>query len=120
VSAQPHHVMASRLRLSSPRHLPRFLRASTRVGRQAREAPGCIDSRLRAQLRSLTFWTLSAWEDEAAMKEFVRSEPHLGAMRDLRARGAVASAEFRSWVDDAAVLPDWDAVTPRFDGSTER
>jgi heme-degrading monooxygenase HmoA len=114
-------VMASRLRLTSVRHLPRFLRASMRVDAQAKAAPGRIESRLHAQLPARTFWTLSVWETEDAMRRFVRTAPHADVMRDLGRRGMIASAEFRSWEQPAgAGLPSWEDVAARFSGSTER
>jgi heme-degrading monooxygenase HmoA len=113
--ASTQYVMASRLRLSSVRHLPAFLRASARVNKQAKAAPGHLGSRLRAQFGKLTFWTLSAWEDEAAMTAFVRTAPHTDAMRDLRDRGAMRSGEFRSWdAPSGTALPSWDDVAARF------
>jgi len=112
---QTQYMMASRLQLSSARHLPRFLRAASKVGKQVKGAEGRIDSRLRAQFGKLTFWTLSAWTDEAAMQAFVRAEPHHSAMHDLRRRGVMTSGEFRSWEADAgSPLPSWDDAAARF------
>jgi heme-degrading monooxygenase HmoA len=112
------HVIASRLRLTSVRHLPAFLRAARRIDAQARTAPGHIDSRLRARFGSLTFWTLSSWEDERSMRTFVASPPHVDAMRALRERGAMRSGDFRFWTGtDGEELPAWDDVEARFEAS---
>jgi hypothetical protein len=120
VDADTTFVIASRLRLRSVRHLPAFLRAAHRVDAQVRTAPGRVDSKLRAQPLRLTFWTLSSWQDEASMLEFVRSSPHAEIMRDLRDRGAMRSGDFRSWsVARGASLPSWDAVEARFSPSAE-
>jgi heme-degrading monooxygenase HmoA len=116
---QTQYVMASRLELSSTRHLPRFLRDSIRVNRQVKSAPGRIDSKLRADFGKLTFWTLSSWEDEAAMRAFVRTQPHLDVMRDLGRRGVLKSGTFQSWETDvAAGLPSWNDVAARFEGTS--
>jgi len=107
-------VMGSRLRLTSFRHLARFIRASTQVNRQLRDAPGRVDSKLRAQLGSLTFWTLSTWEDEESLRAFARAEPHASIIADLRRRGAMRSGDFAFWTTDRNdPLPTWDEVEAR-------
>jgi hypothetical protein len=106
--------MVSRLELSSIRHLPRFLRASSKVNRQIAASPGRLDSRLRADLRTLTFWTLSAWEDAVAMRAFVGTPAHVDAMRLLGRRHAVRSSSFHSWEDPAGTpLPSWEDAADR-------
>ena len=107
-------VMGSRLRLTSFRHLARFLRASARVNRQLKGASGLVDSKVRAQLGSLTFWTLSTWEDEASLRTFARSEPHASIITELRERGAMRSGDFAFWtIDRTEPLPAWDDVEAR-------
>jgi heme-degrading monooxygenase HmoA len=107
-------VMGSRLRLTSARHLVRFLRASAQVNRQLRNTPGLVDSKLRAQLGSLTFWTLSTWEDDASLRAFARSDPHASLIDDLRRRGAMRSGDFAFWtISRDEPLPTWAEVEAR-------
>lgn len=107
-------VMGSRLKLTSARHLVRFLRSSAAINRQLRDAPGRVDSKLRAQIPKLTFWTLSSWESNEALNRFARSDPHAKAVADLRTSGAMRSADFAFWTIDAgAPLPGWDEVERR-------
>jgi hypothetical protein len=52
-----------------------------------------------------TFWTRSAWKDEAAMRAFMTSGPHLAAMKNLT--GWCDEAAVVHWVQSEASLPDW-------------
>jgi hypothetical protein len=115
------HVMVSRLELQSVRHLPRFLRASSRIAAHAKASPGHLDSRLRADFRRLTFWTLSAWEDAPSMHAFVRTAPHVDAMRDLGRRNALRTGSFHSWEEPAGTsLPSWEDAADRLASSVSR
>ena len=59
---------------------------------------------LRAQPLRRTYWTLSAWTDEAALHAFARTEPHRTIVR--RVRPWARTATFRFWTVPA------DKVTP--------
>lgn len=107
-------VMGSRLQLGSARHLVRFLRGSAAINRQLRGASGRVDSKLRAELGSLTFWTLSVWESDEALRRFARSDPHATVVSNLRASKAMRAADFAFWTVDArSPLPTWDEVKRR-------
>lgn len=107
-------VMGSRLQLTSARHLVRFLRNSMAINRQLQSSPGRVDSKLRAQIGKLTFWTLSSWDSDEALQHFARSDPHAKIVRDLRDRGAMRSGDFAFWTIDAgSPLPKWDEVERR-------
>ena len=95
-------ISLTRLRLRSPRFLPAFAWRAYRSGRQARQAAGYRDGAVLAD-RRLTFWTLTAWSDEAAMRAYVLAGDHRAAM-----------AKLMHWCDEASVahwrapaLPDW-------------
>jgi quinol monooxygenase YgiN len=60
-------VLTSKLPLNRYRDVPRFLRWSLKIRRQLLSDPGCAGFTLDAQLAQKTFWTLSAWQDRAAM-----------------------------------------------------
>ena len=53
----------------------------------------------------MTFWTLSAWADEAAMKAFMLSGPHRKSMPKLMEWCDEASVGH--WLQETADLPDW-------------
>ena len=54
-------------------------------------------------------WTLSVWEDEAALERFVGQQPHRQAM--IRLRRDMGDSAFTRWkLDGAAVPPGWRAA----------
>jgi heme-degrading monooxygenase HmoA len=96
------YVMASRFELTSGWRSPAFLVQAVRVWRQARRSPGLIGVSLRAQPLRRTYWTLSAWTGEAALREYARTEPHRTVMR--RVRPWARTATFRFWTVPAQEL----------------
>jgi hypothetical protein len=50
---------------------------------------------LRAQPLRRSYWTLSAWTDQAALRAFARTEPHRTIMR--RVGPWAKTATFRFW-----------------------
>jgi heme-degrading monooxygenase HmoA len=96
-------VMASLLQLDSFRHVPGFLRVAMAIRQQVLDAEGAVGVALDTALPKRTFFTLSAWRDRGALNDFVRSEPHAGAMR--RYRRAMADARFVFWSVDPDKLP---------------
>jgi hypothetical protein len=95
-------VMGSRFELSSPWRSAMFLMLSLRIWRQARRSPGLVGVSLRAFPARKTYWTLSAWADEAALREFARTDPHRTIMK--RARPWTKTATFRFWTVPAGEL----------------
>lgn len=84
-------VMASRLPLRSPAQVPRFMGLTVAVVRQLERTEGLVGYSLRAQPLAKTFWTLSAWTDDAALGLFARQMPHAAVMANVRpAHGAHA------------------------------
>jgi heme-degrading monooxygenase HmoA len=79
-----------------------FLTLSVRIWRQARRSPGMVGVSLRAFPARKTYWTLSAWADEAALREFARTDPHRTIMK--RARPWTRTATFRFWTVAAGEL----------------
>src|SRR5436190_7759566 len=68
-------ISVTRLRLRSARFLFPFLWSVFFIRRQLTGAEGNRGFQLRNESQ-MTFWTLSAWTDEAAMKAFMLSGPH--------------------------------------------
>jgi len=85
----------TRLRVRSVRYLPAFLWKTFLSQRQVMAAPGFLGGRLLVDA-SRTFWTLTVWEDERAMKAFRGSGVHGGVMPRLA-----------EWCDEAAYA-HWD------------
>ncbi|WP_034520036.1 DUF3291 domain-containing protein [Actinomadura rifamycini] len=96
-------VMASRFEVRSLRHVPGFFLASLALLRQARTAPGAHGFTLKAQLAKRTFWTLSAWRDDAALRAYAAAEPHRSTMR--RKRAVMRDSTFVFWTVRGSELP---------------
>jgi len=100
---QPVIVLASRLELRSYRDVVRFLRAAMRIRSQVRGSEGAHGLALDAQPLRKTFWTLSAWTDQAAMDAFVRTPPHVDVMQKFRSR--LQDSGFQTFTVAARELP---------------
>ena len=95
-------ISLTRLRLRSWRFVPGFAWSAVRSGRQATRAAGYVDGAILTD-RKRTFWTVTAWVDEAAMRAYILAGDHRTAMGKLS-----------RWCDEASVahwtasgLPDW-------------
>ncbi len=95
--------MASRLPLRSYLRVPLFLRLTLVVRTQLAAAGGLVGYSLLAELRSKTFWTLSAWRSQADLDAFARTLPHAEVMRRLRPH--MGRTAFVTWSVPAAALP---------------
>ena len=96
------HVLASSLRMSNARGMLGFVRAASRVRQQLRDADGLVGYSLIGQPHRKTFWTLSAWRDQAALDAFVQAQPHHGIVDQYR---PTVTARFASWTMQRAELP---------------
>jgi hypothetical protein len=97
-------ISVTRLRVRSWWFLPGFISAALRSSNQARGAPGNLGVELLRDARN-TYWTCTAWQDEAAMRTFIMAEPHRGAMGKLAHWCNEASVVH--WTQPTADLPDW-------------
>jgi hypothetical protein len=110
-------VSVTRLRVRSWRFLPMFFWRALRSARQASKAEGNLAACLLREQRN-TFWTATAWTDDAAMKKFMLAGAHRAAMGKLV-----------HWCDEAAVvhwrqetseLPSWQQAYARIRGEGRR
>lgn len=105
-------VMASRLEVRSLRHVPGFLLASLALRRQALGSPGALGVSLKADLLARTFWTVSAWTGEEAIRAYSAAEPHGSTMRAKRQ--VVRDSVFVFWKAPATDLPvSWNEARSR-------
>jgi quinol monooxygenase YgiN len=105
-------VLLSFLPLNSAWQLPRLVLSMTRVRRQLRTSPGLIGYSLAAQLGAKQFWTLSVWEDEAALRTFVAAPPHLPVMTTMSPY--LGKTRFVRWNVKGTELPlQWDDALKR-------
>jgi len=111
-SAREYLVLLSYLPLKGYRKVLTLMRRSRAVPRQLASTPGLIGFTFRAKPLRHRFWTLSAWEDEAALTAFVGKAPHLDAMKVLGP--FMGDAAFFRWSVKGHELPlRWDAALRR-------
>ena len=105
-SAEPEReylALLSFLPLMSFWGLPAFVRGTAGVMKQLAAAPGLIAYSLLARPIAKNFWTLSVWEDEAALKAFVRYPPHVRIMAALAPH--MRETKFVRWRVKGSELP---------------
>jgi hypothetical protein len=93
-------VMASHLPLKRISATVRFLRGVSAVRRQLAAADGLVGYTLRARPLARDYWTLSVWTDEGALREFMRTPPHVQLMTSLRPY--MGPTKFVTWSITAA------------------
>jgi hypothetical protein len=115
VAPQPeteYLVMASRLPLRQLTKVPRFMGLTLSVVRQLERSEGLVGYSLRAHPLAKTFWTLSAWTDDAALSRFARELPHRAVIATLRPD--MDPTRFVTWTCRGSELPvPWDDAVQR-------
>ena len=96
-------VSVTRLRLRSARFLPLFLWNTLRVNRQTMRAPGFRCGMLLVDARR-TFWTVTLWDNEAALRAYRNSGPHKAVMPRLA--NWCDEASVARWTQNSDDLPD--------------
>lgn len=94
----------TRLRVRSLRYLPAFAWQTFLSQRQAGRSPGFLGGRLLLDAHR-TFWTLTAWESERAMKAFRGTAPHAKVMPRLVEWCDEAS--YAHWIPNGSSVPSW-------------
>ncbi len=103
-------VSITRLRIRSVWFMPRFaLHAFTSL-RQCKRASGFLDGSLLPD-RKLAFWTMTLWQDQAAMRAYMGGGAHLKAMPKLLHWCDEASVVH--WTQDDATPPSWEEAVRR-------
>jgi heme-degrading monooxygenase HmoA len=97
-------VSLTRLRLRSIRFLPGFAIHAVRSQIQVKKASGFLDVGLLPD-RKWTFWTMTAWDSEASMRQYMTSGSHKKAMPHLLHWCDEASVAH--WTQEDAGLPTW-------------
>ena len=98
--------LASFLPLKRYRKIPAFLRLARQVVTQLRRSGGLIGFSFRVKFLSRRFYTLSVWEDERALMDFVAGNPHVGTMQTLGPH--MGPTRFVQWtVRGPGVPPSW-------------
>lgn len=88
-------------------NLPGFLRYSGAIQSQLAESAGLIGYSLRVSFLSKKGWTLSVWEDQQSLDDFVRKTPHAATMEKLR--NSMRQPKFvTKKILGSAIPPSWD------------
>jgi hypothetical protein len=104
--------LLSYLPLRAYRKIPLFFRYTAQIHRQLRATPGAIGYTLRAKVFSRRFWTLSVWESDRALMDFVAKVPHGEAMKAIALH--MGATKFTRWKTlGSDVPPDWDDAIER-------
>jgi quinol monooxygenase YgiN len=87
------------------------------VVKQLASAQGSLGYSVLARPLSKRFWTLSAWNDEAALSAFVQYAPHVHLMAALAPH--MDKTKFVQWTVKGSQLPlRWDDALRRFSSSS--
>jgi hypothetical protein len=97
-------VSITRLRIRSLWFMPQFLVHTMRTGQQTKHADGFLDGSLLAD-RKRTYWTVTLWRDQGAMRAYMTGGAHLRAMPKLLDWCDEASVVH--WTQDDPIAPDW-------------
>jgi hypothetical protein len=90
--------------------MPAFLFYTLLSTRQAKRAAGNLGMRLLRDANR-AFWTLTAWEDETAMRAFMVASHHRQAMPELA--NWCDEASVVHWTQESAQLPSWEVAHRR-------
>jgi hypothetical protein len=97
-------VSVTRLRVRSFVYLPQFVVQSLRSARQAQRSPGFLGGRLMREAGNV-FWTITAWQDDAAMNYYRTQGVHRSVMPRLLVWCDEASVAH--WTQELVDVPSW-------------
>jgi hypothetical protein len=86
-------------------YLPGFILANEASIRSIKKVSGFISGKELVD-KGFTFWTVTIWESDEAMKFFRNSNPHKGAMRKLP--NWCDEGAYVHWMQEDKVIPGWD------------
>ena len=89
--------------------IPWFLVGTVGIMKQLSAAEGLVGYSLLARMTAKKFWTLSVWEDDAALGAFIRHPPHVRLMTSLAP--FMGETKFVRWAVKGSTLPlAWDGA----------
>lgn len=104
--------LLSYLPLKSYSRLLPFFVYTFQIAKQLASAQGLVGYSLLARPLSKRFWTLSAWENDAALQAFVQHPPHVRIMTALAPH--MEKTEFVRWPVKGFQLPlNWQDALAR-------
>ena len=103
-------VSVTRLRVKSILYLIPFMRANEASVKALKASTGLLKGKELID-KKLTFWTITLWENEEAMKGFRGSEAHRKAMQYLPKWCNEAS--YHHWIQEQDEFPGWDTIAEK-------
>jgi hypothetical protein len=103
VPGKDYIALVSFLPLKRYHVIPKFLLLTLETQRQLANSPGLIGYSVYAELMRKRFWTLSVWEDDLALMDFVQAVPHGRIMRELAPH--MGKTRFDQWTARAEEIP---------------
>jgi heme-degrading monooxygenase HmoA len=97
-------ISVTRLRVRSFLFLPQFLWDTIKSVRQVERSNGFLGGRLLVNA-GYVFWTMTAWQDESAMKAYRTGGAHRKAMPQLL--DWCDEAAVVHWIQQSAEIPMW-------------
>jgi hypothetical protein len=97
-------VSLTRLRIRSVRFLPLFFLHILPTLRQVKKAPGFLHGALLPD-RDWTYWTMTAWDTQESMRQYMTTGSHKAAMPHLLHWCDEASVAH--WQQPEPALPSW-------------
>jgi len=108
--------LLSYLPLRHFRAVPKFFRYTAQTRRQLKTTAGIIGYALQGRPFSRQFWTLSVWEDQQSLNNFVSQIPHSQIMQVLAPH--MGETKFAQWtVTSCEIPPDWPSALARLNQS---
>lgn len=93
--------------------MPSLFYYTAQVVKQLASAQGLLGYSVLARPLSKRFWTLSAWKDDAALRDFVQHSPHVRIMTAIAPH--MDQTKFWRWTVKGSQLPlGWDDALRRF------
>ncbi len=116
VPGKTYLALVSYLPLRNFRAIPALFRYSVQTHRQLKTTPGVIGYSLQAKPFARKFCTLSVWEDQQSLDNFVRQIPHSQIMQAMAPH--LGKSQFAQWTVTAAEIPlGWPAAKARLESS---
>jgi len=112
VPTREYVALLTELPLQSFRALPACFSCTREIEGKLKRAPGLIGYSMKVRLLRKIFWTLSIWENGAALKAFVDEAPHGDVMAALR--GKMGRTRFMQWrIAGFQCPPTWEHAFKR-------
>ena len=80
---------------------------------QLEDQPGFVGGSLRGRLVGREVWTLTVWEDEESIADFVTSGAHWEALQDVEVIEGIGTVEWA--IEPSELPPSWSDALDRLD-----